>query len=73
MGRYKAQQGGGGSRISTNERISNNIKQLLDQGKRVEIYALKPAQKDIFVDIQVDLVKGLENPLIASFKTEWNR
>jgi len=25
------------------------------------------------VDLQVDLVKGLENPLIASFKPEWNR
>jgi len=66
--RYKAQVGG-----STNERISNNIKQLLDQGKIVEIYALKPSQKVNFVDLQVDLVKGLENPLIARFKPEWNR
>ena len=68
MQRYKAQIGG-----STNERISNNIKYLLDQGKIVEIHALKPAQKVNFVDIQVDLVKGLENPLIANFKPEWNR
>ncbi|HBG74920.1 MAG: hypothetical protein A2X25_07535 [Chloroflexi bacterium GWB2_49_20] len=73
MGRYKNQQGGSGISISTNKRISIHIKQLLDQGKRVEIYALKPAIKEIFVDLQVDLVKGLENPLIASFKPEWNR
>ena len=68
MGRYKAQQG-----ASTNERISIKIKQTLDQGKRVEIYALKPTAKHIFVDLQVDLVKGLENPLIAGFQPEWNR
>ena len=73
MGRYKGQLGGGGGSISTNERVSNIIRQMLDQGKRVEIYALKPATKDIFMDLQVDLVKGLENPLIASFKPEWNR
>ena len=73
MGRYKNQQGGGGSSTSTNERVSINIKQMLDQGKIVEIYALNPSQKDIFVDLQVDLVKGLENPLVAIFKPEWNR
>jgi hypothetical protein len=73
MGRYKNQQGGSGGSVSTNKRVSINIKQLLDQGKKVEIYALKPTQKDIFVDLQVDLVKGLENPLVASFKPEWNR
>ncbi len=68
MGRYKAQQG-----ASTNERISIKIKQALDQGKKVEIYALKPETKYDFVDLQIDLVKGLENPLIARFKPEWNR
>jgi len=68
MGRYKAQQGAG-----TNERISNKIKQALDQGKKVEIYVLKPATKYDFVDLQIDAVKGLENPLIARFKPEWNR
>ena len=73
MGRYKNQLGGVNGSISTNKRISINIKRLLDQGKKVEIFALKPAIKDIFVDLQVDLVKGLENPLVASFKPEWNR
>jgi hypothetical protein len=68
MERYKNQVGG-----STNERISIRIKQVLDQGKKVEIYALKATAKYIIVDLQVDLVKGLENPLIARFKPEWNR
>jgi len=68
MGRYKNMQGAG-----TNERISIEIKQALDQGNKVEIYALKPTIKHDFVDLQVDLVKGLENPLIAKFKPEWNR
>jgi hypothetical protein len=68
MGRYKAQQGAG-----TNKRISVLIKQMLDQGQKVEIYALKPEAKHTFGDLQVDLIKGLENPLIARFKPEWNR
>ena len=68
MGRYKARQGAG-----TNERISIKIKQALDQGKNVEIYALKPTANHTFVDLPIDLVKGLENPLIARFKPEWNR
>jgi hypothetical protein len=73
MGRYKAQQGSRPQGVSTNERISIEIRRVLDQGKRVEIYALKPTAKLMFVDLQVDLVKGLENPLVAEFKPEWNR
>jgi hypothetical protein len=72
MGRYKGQQGSRPNGISTNERISIEIRQMLNQGKRVEIYALKPTNKQLFVDLQVDLVKGLENPLIARFQPAWN-
>jgi len=74
MSRYQNQQGGNAQQgLSTNKRISIEIKQILDQGKKVEIYALKPTTKQVFVDLQVDLVKGLENPLIAKLKPTWNR
>ena len=68
MERYKGLQGAG-----TNQRISAEIRHLLDRGKKVEIHALKPPAEYIYAGLQVDLVKGLENPLTASLKPEWNR
>jgi len=68
MGRYKNQQGNG-----TNERISIKIREMLELGKKVEIHALKSTIKQSYMDLQVDLVKGLENPLIEMCKPEWNR
>lgn len=68
MNRYKNQQGAG-----TNERISNKIRDELDKGLQVEIYALKPNECIKYMGVKLDLVKGLENPLILEFKPEWNR
>lgn len=53
--------------------IANEIKKYLDLKKDVKIYALKPKSECKFKDLDVDLIKGLENPLINKFKPEWNR
>jgi len=67
MQRYKSLAGG-----STNKRVAGKIKQCLADGKSVQIFALKPESKFQHVDLNIDLVKGLENPLIERFKPEWN-
>ena len=68
MSRYKNQQGAG-----TNERISIKILQLIREGNSVQIFALRPREDHPYKDLNVDLVKGLENPLIEKFRPEWNR
>ena len=67
MSRYQAMQGAG-----ANERITKQIKDCLEKGQRVNILAWKPDQDLTLKGVKVDLVKGLENPLIQEFKTEWN-
>ena len=67
MKRYKNLQGGG-----TNERIVNKIKECLKSKKTVKIFALKPESSYQYNSLNIDLVKGLENPLIEKLKPEWN-
>ncbi|MFC1616763.1 hypothetical protein ACFL2K_00925 [Candidatus Margulisiibacteriota bacterium] len=67
MSRYQGRQGSG-----TNERIANKIKDYLKQEKVVEILALKPESTLQYKGLNVDLVKGVENPLIEELKPEWN-
>ncbi|MHC1611594.1 MAG: GIY-YIG nuclease family protein [Candidatus Methanospirareceae archaeon] len=67
MSRYQSLQGAG-----ANERIANKIKDCLKRGKAVEIFALKPESTLQYKGLNVDLVKGLENPLIERLKPEWN-
>ena len=67
MSRYQSLQGAG-----TNERIANKIKDCLKRGKAVKIFALKPESTLQYKGLNVDLVKGLENPLIERLKPEWN-
>lgn len=69
MERYRSKQGGG-----TNSYIANKIKCSLDNKKKVEIHAVDPASKKVkYYGLEVDLVKGLENPLIAKLKPKWNK
>jgi hypothetical protein len=76
MQRYKSRAGrsrqipGGGS---TNERNASQIKKCLERREAVQIYALAPQDELLYHELRVDLVKGLENPLIARFQPEWNR
>lgn len=67
MERYQHFVGAG-----TNERIAGNIKKCLKQRKEVKILALKPKSELRYEGVYVDLVKGLENPLIEKLKPEWN-
>ena len=69
--RYKYMTGGG-----TNKCVAEKIRKCLEEGKQVEIFALKPKEKYKFIDVVVDLVRGLEYPLIREFKTNingWNK
>ena len=74
MKKYKYLQGGG-----TNERIAKEIKKCLEDGKTVEIFALKPEllvqYKGLEIKnkgLEVDLVRGLEYPLIEKLNPKWN-
>jgi hypothetical protein len=68
MNRYRRWQGAG-----TNERIARRIRECLNEGRAVEILALKPDARISYLELAVDLVKGLENPLIERLKPAWNR
>ena len=68
MNRYKFWQGSG-----NNKRIANKIKECLEQKKSVEIFALKPELECKYKDLNIDLIKGLENPLIEKLNPDWNR
>jgi len=56
-----------------NERIAREIKTCLVQGKAVKIFALKPEQSIEYKGLDVDLVKGLKNPLVKILNPEWNK
>jgi hypothetical protein len=66
MMRYQGRVG------STNKRIAESIKDCLMDGKKVRILALKPDTGIEFKGLRIDLVKGLENPLIQEAVPEWN-
>lgn len=68
MSRYKNWQGGG-----TNKRIAKKIKGCLENKRVVKIFALNPRSPCKYNDLDVDLVKGLENPLIEKLEPKWNR
>jgi len=67
MNRYQGMTGAG-----TNRRVAGLIKEALSNGGRVKILASKPDKSIKISNLEVDLVKGLENPLIQEFKPEWN-
>ncbi len=67
MGRYRARQGNG-----ANERVARRILECLQRGDSVEILALRPSGQAYYGNLALDLVRGLENPLIERFNPEWN-
>lgn len=67
MSRYQGLQGAG-----TNEKIAKRLKECLERGQPVKIYAWKPDTELKLKGVSIDLVKGLENPLIQELKPEWN-
>jgi len=64
MARYRARQGSG-----TNERVADDILRSLMARKAVTIHALLPGDQGCrYKGVSVDLVKGLENPLIRELQ-----
>lgn len=67
MRRYQGMMGAG-----TNERIARRIRKALRQGLTVTILGWLPAHDCTVGGVRVDLVKGLENPLIKLADPPWN-
>ncbi|WP_286293100.1 hypothetical protein [Methylomarinovum tepidoasis] len=67
MGRYQGLVGAG-----TNERIVGLIKNCLQAGQAVRIFAWIPKVRLRLDGMDVDQIKGFENPLIQRFEPEWN-
>ncbi len=61
---------------STNKKVREGIRKLLQESNQVGIWALDPIitaeQGYQYQGLPVDLVKGLENPLIELFDPQWN-
>jgi hypothetical protein len=68
LARYQGMTGGG-----TNKRVAGLIRAALLHGDIVTIHAWAPPNDITYKGLLVDLVNGLENPLIALLRTEWNR
>jgi hypothetical protein len=64
-----AQKKGG----STNKHVATRIRECLEAGQDVNILALKPNQSIKFHDLDIDLIAGLEKPLINLCDPDWNR
>ncbi|MEO0111221.1 MAG: hypothetical protein ABIK77_02620 [candidate division WOR-3 bacterium] len=53
--------------------VAQNIKECLENNKVVKIFALEPKGKIRYKNLLVDLINGLENPLINKFNPKWKR
>jgi len=67
MSRYRGRVGG-----STNKRIADAIRGALQRGATVKILALRPHDSIQYRGLHIDLVKGLENPLLEAVDPDWN-
>jgi hypothetical protein len=56
----------------TNKRIAERVKRVLSQGSTVKIFVWRPEQQVRVGDLTIDLIKGIENPLISRIHPEWN-
>ncbi len=57
---------------STNIKVHNNIREILDAGKRIDILILVNTNPQQHGDYIVNLAAGLEGRLISNIKPEWN-
>ena len=67
MRRYQDRAGQG-----TNERIADAIRGALGRRSTVKILALRPHRSIQYRGLHIDLVKGLENPLLKAIDPDWN-
>ena len=68
MTRYQGMSGSG-----ANERIAGLIRDELNKGCNVDIYVLLPNGVYTYKDFNIDMIKGLEFPLIGKLKPHWNK
>ena len=66
MKRYQYRQG-----EKTNKYVDGKIHECLEHGDCVSIWALKPEGDYEYSGLEIDLVRGLEYPLISKFEPEW--
>jgi len=67
---YQGAQEKGGS---TNKYVATKIKEHLQAGQTVSILALMPSNDLKFHDLHIDLIAGLEKPLISLCDPDWNK
>ncbi len=65
ISRYRSKAGG-----STNQKVAEKIADSLLKGHKVEIWALKTQGLRRYKGIEVDCIKGLENPLLRVFNNK---
>ncbi|MCD6391516.1 MAG: hypothetical protein J7L92_05970 [Dehalococcoidia bacterium] len=65
---YQGAQEKGGS---TNKYVATKIKEHLQAGQAVNILALMPSNDLKFHDLHIDLIAGLEKPLISLCDPDW--
>jgi uncharacterized protein YerC len=73
MKKYTSRASHQKNNTGTSLEIIKKIKKCLEQGKIVEIYALKPPNNYNYENLKIDLVRGLEYTLIEKFSPSWNK
>ena len=73
MVRYRSRTLAQKYKSGTSLEINLKIKECLEKGRAVDICALKPKNNHVYKKLEVDLVRGLEYPLINKFDTPWNK
>ncbi len=73
MKRYRSRAPHQKNKTGTSLEIILKIKKCLEERNKVEIYALKPPNNNYYQGLEVDLVRGLEYPLIKKFRPPWNK
>src|SRR4030042_4633177 len=75
MNSYRS-PGSSSGKGSTNKKVREGIRRLLEAGHSLRIFALDPVahgdSRHGYKGLAVDLVKGLENPMIDAFDPVWN-
>lgn len=73
MKKYTSRASHQKNNTGTSLEVIQKIKKCLEKGKIVEIYALKPPNNYNYKNLKIDLVRGLEYPLIDNFSPSWNK
>ena len=74
MKKYRSRADHQKNNTGTSLEIIKKIKKCLEKDKIVEIFAHKPPNNYIYKNFEIDLVRGLEYPLIEKYRESlWNK